>query len=207
MSIVWFRRLARDMLVHISLNYFTILVSRCEYSKCRKQNENEKISQIYSFYGFYPPLLLFINIKCYRTYCEFRLKMHFVACNMLRKSEKKSPSCLRRKRWLRPFESGIPMIFLIMHTRRWLKQCISIIKLNIVQAPSMFHCINSKEKLIRVIYWLLLHKLNSSLSAPCRSCRDNKKCRLALCTSNIRSISDETVRDSSGFFTFSGREK
>lgn len=37
-----------------------------------------------------------------------------------------------------------------------------------------------KQILIRVIYWLLLHKLNSSLSAPCRSCRNNKKCSLGL---------------------------
>lgn len=61
--------------------YFTILVHEKLIQNAENKTKSRgKIFEIYSLYGFYPPVV--IIHKCYQTYCEFRLKMHFVPMNM-----------------------------------------------------------------------------------------------------------------------------
>lgn len=69
MFIVWFHGRARDMensLFKMKISAFSLMHtdSKVMYSKCREQNKKakKKVFQIYSLYGFYPPLLLFINV-------------------------------------------------------------------------------------------------------------------------------------------------
>lgn len=63
------------------LIYFTILVlSRIQNAKCKKtKKQRENISNL--FFLWFLSAVVIIH-KCYQTYCEFRLKMHFVPINM-----------------------------------------------------------------------------------------------------------------------------
>lgn len=138
---------------HISLNYFTILV--------RIQNaENKTKSKKILSNLFFLWLLSAVVIihKCYRTYCEFRLKMHFVPCNMLRKSpqavcRKKGCSCVS------PFRKNFFFVricnsddFSNQAHDEALKQCNFHHQIEYCANGPMLHCIISKAKLIRVIY-------------------------------------------------------
>lgn len=65
------------------VHFSAFLLIKVMYSKRREQNKKKlekKVFQIYSLYGFLSAVV--IIHKCYQTYCEFRLKMHFVPINM-----------------------------------------------------------------------------------------------------------------------------
>lgn len=181
MSIVWFS--AENQGDMENFPFFDLIFRRPmkqAYSKKnRLWNQTKSRKIIFSnlfFYGFYP--LVAVIHKCYQTYCEFRLKMHFVSISMEHAASRKgakSPQAVCIEIFVLLF--AFPAFLIIAHDAN-LKQIIFYQQIEFCACGRQsIVLISTAPKLIKVIYWLLLHKLNSSLSLACRSL-ENKKWKL-----------------------------